>query len=86
MRSPLSSSLYIMLSGVQCGSLCIKRSRTVGISNVCVSHHLMMKSLLNCGDNILDVKPLEVIQLELESEADASIIDHFLASSMTLSC
>ena len=86
MRSPLSSSLYIMLSGVQCGSLCIKRSGTVGISNVCVSCHSMTKSLLNCGDNILDVKPLEVIQLELDLEADASIIDHFLASSMTLSC
>ena len=37
----------------------------------------MTKSLLNYGDNVLDVGPLEAIQLELDSEEDASIIDWF---------
>ena len=32
---------------------------------------------LDYGDNVLDVKPLEAIQLELDSEEDASIIDWF---------
>ncbi len=32
---------------------------------------------LDYGDNVLDVEPLEAIQLELDEEEDAAIIDWF---------
>ena len=39
---------------------------------------------LNYGDNVLDVKPLEAIQLELDTEEDAAIIDWFYGPKLLI--